>query len=58
MLTVNHIWVVISGISVMTNKYCIAGNFKVETFANFTVLWLFAKVLSTKFGGMVSFSTA
>ena len=24
-------------------------------FANFTVLWLFAKVFSTKFGGMASF---
>ena len=29
-----------------------------ENFANFAVLWLFVKVFSTKFGGMVSFSTA
>ena len=29
-----------------------------KTFANFTVLWLFAKVFSTKFGGVVSFGAA
>ena len=29
-----------------------------KTFANFMVLWLFAKVFSAKFGGVVSFSTA
>ena len=28
-----------------------------KTFANFTVLWLFAKVFSTKFGGVASFGT-
>ena len=28
MLTVSHIWVVISDIRVMANKYCIAGNFR------------------------------
>ena len=27
-------------------------------FANFAVLWLFAKVFSTKFGGMASFGVA
>jgi len=30
--------------------YCLAGNFREKTFANFTVLWLFAKVFSAKFG--------
>ena len=30
--------------------YRIAGNFREKTFANFTVLWLFAKVFSAKFG--------
>ena len=29
-----------------------------KTFANFTVLWLFAKVFSVKFGGMASFGAA
>ena len=29
-----------------------------KTFANFTVFWLFAKVFSTKFGGVVSLSMA
>ena len=29
-----------------------------KTFANYTVLWLFAKVFSAKFGDMVSFGTA
>ena len=29
-----------------------------KTFANFVVLWLFAKVFSVKFGGVVSFGTA
>ena len=29
-----------------------------KTFANFTVLWLFAKVFSAKFGGMASFRVA
>ena len=29
-----------------------------KTFTNFAVLWLFAKVLFTKFGGMVSFGVA
>ena len=29
-----------------------------ETFANFTVLWLFAKVFSVKFGSVVSFGAA
>ena len=29
-----------------------------KTFMNFTVLWLFAKVFSTKFGGMASFGAA
>jgi len=27
-----------------------------KTFANFTVLWLYAKVFSTKFGGVASFA--
>ena len=30
--------------------YCIVGNFREKTFTNFTVLWLFAKVFSAKFG--------
>ena len=29
-----------------------------KTFTNFTVLWLFAKVIPVKFGGMASFGTA
>jgi len=29
-----------------------------KTFANFTVLWQFAKVFSTKFGGMAFIGTA
>ena len=29
-----------------------------KTFANFVVLWLFVKVFSAKFGGMVSFGAA
>ena len=29
-----------------------------KTFTNFTVLWLFVKVFSVKFGGVVSFDTA
>ena len=29
-----------------------------KTFVNFTVLWLFAKVFSVKFGGMASFGMA
>ena len=29
-----------------------------KTFANFSVLWLFAKVFSVKFGGVASFGTA
>ena len=29
-----------------------------KTFVNFTVLWLFAKVFSTKFGGLASFGVA
>ena len=41
------------------HNYCIAENFWGEkTLANFAVLWLFAKVFSAKFGGMVSFGTA
>ena len=28
-----------------------------KTFTNFTVVWLFAKVFSVNFGGVVSFST-
>ena len=41
------------------HNYCIAENFRGEkTLVNFTVLWLFAKVFSAKFGGMVSFGTA
>ena len=28
-----------------------------KTFVNFTVLWLFVKVLSAKFGGVVSFGS-
>jgi len=29
-----------------------------KTFMNFTVLWLFAKVFSTKFGGIAPFGAA
>ena len=29
-----------------------------KTFTDFTVLWLFAKVFSAKFGGMASFGAA
>ena len=29
-----------------------------KTFANFTVLWLFAKVFSAKFGGVASLGAA
>ena len=29
-----------------------------KTFANFAVLWLFAKVFSVKFGGVMFFDTA
>ena len=36
--------------------YCIAGKLlREKTFANFKVLWLFAKVFSVRFGGVVSF---
>ena len=35
-----------------------SGKFSREkTFVNFTVLWLFVKVLSAKFGGVVSFGS-
>ena len=40
-------------------RYRIAGNFRRrKSFANFAVLWLFAKVFYTKLGDMLSFGTA
>ena len=37
-------------------NYCKEGKLlREKTFADFKVLWLFAKVFSTKFGGMASF---
>ena len=42
----------------MITTYRIAGNFEGENFAKFAVLWLFAKVFSTKFGGVASVGTA
>jgi len=43
--------------------YRIAGNFqgslsREKTFANFTVLWLFSKIFSAKFGSVASFGAA
>ena len=40
-------------------NYCIAEKLlREKTFANFVVLWLFAKVFSVKFRGMVSFGAS
>ena len=48
-------------INAMLEAYRIAGNGKLsegENFANFAFLWLFAKIFSAKFRGVVSFGVA
>ena len=48
-------------INVMLEAYRIVGNGKLsreKTFASFAFLWLFAKVFSAKFRGVVSFGVA